>query len=88
MNLSLRRHIGIDYSGAQTATSSLQGLRVYEADQANEPEEIAPPLGSAKYWTRRGANPQATSATSFLLLTNEITNHRLMYPKSTNANVV
>jgi hypothetical protein len=32
-------------------------------------------------------NPQATSATSFLLLNNEITNHRLMYPHSRNANV-
>ena len=54
MNLGFERYIGIDYSGAQTPASSLQGLRVYEADQATEPQEIAPPQGSAKYWTRRG----------------------------------
>ncbi len=27
------RYIGIDYSGAETPTSSLRGLRVYMADQ-------------------------------------------------------
>lgn len=40
------RHIGIDYSGAQTPTSGLKGLRVYLA------EGEAPP-SAKKYWTRK-----------------------------------
>ena len=32
------RHVGIDYSGAQTPTASLKGLRVYLA-QADAPAE-------------------------------------------------
>jgi hypothetical protein len=37
------RHIGIDYSGAQTPTASLKGLRVYLAEGATPPAEIPPP---------------------------------------------
>jgi hypothetical protein len=48
------RYIGIDYSGAQTPTSSLKGLRVYIADRASEPGEVRPPPSARKYWTRRG----------------------------------
>jgi hypothetical protein len=48
------RCIGIDYSGAQTPTSSLLGLRIYVADRASDPVEEVPPRGSRKYWTRRG----------------------------------
>lgn len=48
------RYIGIDYSGAQTPTSSLKGLRVYMADRANHPGEVQPPPSPRKYWTRRG----------------------------------
>jgi len=33
MNLAFERHIGIDYSGAETPKSSLKGLRVYAADR-------------------------------------------------------
>jgi hypothetical protein len=36
------RHIGIDYSGAQT-TASLKGLRVYLAEGAAPPVEVLPP---------------------------------------------
>jgi hypothetical protein len=32
------RHIGIDYSGAETPTSSLKGLRVYLAEGQASPE--------------------------------------------------
>ena len=35
------RYIGIDYSGAQTPTSSLKGLRVYAADRLTAPQEVA-----------------------------------------------
>lgn len=53
VNSAFRRYIGIDYSGAETPTSSLKGLRVYEADHASIPQEVAPPPSPRKYWTRR-----------------------------------
>ena len=46
--------IGIDYSGAQTPTASLKGLRVYMADRSTSPVEVRPPPSPRKYWTRRG----------------------------------
>jgi hypothetical protein len=48
------RYIGIDYSGAQTPEASLKGLRVYCAHGAAAAQEVAPPPGTRKYWTRRG----------------------------------
>ena len=54
MNPAFERYIGIDYSGAQTPSSSLKGLRVYAADRLSPPQEVGPPLGPRKYWTRRG----------------------------------
>ncbi len=51
---AFERYIGIDYSGAETATASLKGLRVYLADRATQPEEVLPPPSPRKYWTRRG----------------------------------
>ncbi len=47
-------YIGIDYSGAETPTSSLSGSRVYAADWLLEPEEVPPPSSPRKYWTRPG----------------------------------
>jgi len=47
-------YVGIDYSGAQTPTSSLKGLRVYVADRASPPVVVQPPPSPRKYWTRRG----------------------------------
>lgn len=52
MNL-FHHYIGIDYSGAQTPTSSLKGLRVYAASTASESVEVQPPPSPRKYWTRR-----------------------------------
>ena len=51
---SFSRYIGIDYSGAQTPTASLPGLRVYLADGEARPEEVRPPPSPRKYWSRRG----------------------------------
>lgn len=48
------RYIGIDYSGAETPTSSLKGLRVYIADRESLPVEVPPPPSPRKYWTRKG----------------------------------
>lgn len=47
-------YVGIDYSGAETPTSSLKGLRVFMADRVSPPREILPPPSPHKYWTRRG----------------------------------
>src|SRR5262245_19577852 len=49
-----RRYIGIDYSGAKTATSSLTGLRIFQADPKHSATEVLPPLAARKYWTRGG----------------------------------
>ncbi|MGP0067944.1 MAG: hypothetical protein ACLQGP_30665, partial [Isosphaeraceae bacterium] len=46
--------IGIDDSGAQTPTSSLQGPHIYMADRTGPPCGIQPPPSPRKYWTRRG----------------------------------
>ncbi|MFN7275848.1 MAG: HepT-like ribonuclease domain-containing protein [bacterium] len=51
---AFRRYVGIDYSGAQTPTSSLKGLRVYLVDGDGTAAEVAPPPSPRKYWTRRG----------------------------------
>ena len=51
---SFGRYIGVDYSGAETPTSSLGGLRVYRALAGTEPEEVVPPPSPRQYWTRRG----------------------------------
>lgn len=48
------RYFGIDYSGAETPSSSLTGLRVYGATPAQPPLEIPPPPSPRKSWTRRG----------------------------------
>jgi hypothetical protein len=48
------RYVGIDYSGAETPTSSLPGLRIYWADRLSRPVEVYPPPSPRKYWTRRG----------------------------------
>ncbi len=48
------RYIGVDYSGAETLTAALKGLRVYTASQAAPPTEVSPPPSPRKYWTRRG----------------------------------
>jgi hypothetical protein len=54
MNLAFGRYVGIDYSGAETPKSSLNGLRVYEADRLTSPHEVLPPPSPRRYWTRRG----------------------------------
>jgi hypothetical protein len=47
------RYVGIDYSGAQTPTSSLKAMRIYLADRVTPPCEALPPPSPRKYWTRR-----------------------------------
>ncbi len=48
------RYIGIDYSGAETPSSSLRGLRVYSSNKETLPKEVPPPPSPRRYWTRRG----------------------------------
>ena len=47
-------YVGIDYSGAQTPSSSIKGLRVYMAEEPAVPQEVGPPPSPRKYWTRKG----------------------------------
>ena len=42
------RYVGIDYSGAETAESSLKELRVYQADVQAEPREVEPPVSPSR----------------------------------------
>lgn len=51
--MQFQRTIGIDYSGAKTADSSLPGLRVYQTESGGPAAEIGPPPGPQHYWTRR-----------------------------------
>jgi hypothetical protein len=51
---AFERYLGIDYSGAQTPTASLKGLRIYMADGDAPPVEVMPPPSPRKYWTRKG----------------------------------
>lgn len=53
MSAAFEKYIGIDYSGAETCESSLRSLRVYMADQASEPREVARPPTPRKHWTRK-----------------------------------
>jgi hypothetical protein len=54
MSPTFARTIGIDYSGAETPTASLKGLRVYLAEGGGHPVEVLPPPSPRKYWTRKG----------------------------------
>jgi hypothetical protein len=47
------RYIGIDYSGAEAPTSSLRGLRIYQASPDSAPREVGPSPSPRWYWTRR-----------------------------------
>lgn len=49
------RYIGIDYSGAATATSGLPGLRVFEALGGSEPAEARPAALASRHWSRKAA---------------------------------
>ena len=51
---SFARYVGIDYSGAETPSSSLKGLRVYLGEGDAAASEVLPPPSPRKYWTRRG----------------------------------
>jgi hypothetical protein len=53
MDAAFENYIGIDYSGAETPSTPLRGLRIYVATQLNAAQEIGPPPPQ-KYWTRRG----------------------------------
>jgi hypothetical protein len=54
MTPTFERYIGIDYSGAETPVSSLNGLQVYEANCLTTPQEVEPPPSHRKYWNRTG----------------------------------
>ena len=50
---AFHRYLGIHYSGAETPDSGLKNLRVYSATPDTPPQEVQPPPGPRKYWSRR-----------------------------------
>ena len=78
------RYIGVDYSGAETAESSLKGLRVYAVNRREEPKEIPPQvhlsLGHRKYWTRRGIGEWLASELSAGVTTIVGIDHGFSFP--------
>ena len=48
-----QRYIGIDYSGAETPTSSLSGLRVYDAGNERQPSRSFGLISKAQSQSRR-----------------------------------
>jgi hypothetical protein len=48
------RIVGIDYSGAKTPTTRMQGLRFYSAKGGASLAEVMPRLSTHKHWTRKG----------------------------------
>jgi hypothetical protein len=46
------RHIGIDYSGAQTPTSRLKALQVFEVQEASAASKVVTPAQGARNWSR------------------------------------
>ncbi len=59
-----KQYVGIDYSGAETPSSSLKGLRVYLGTPAESPSEVEPPPSPRKYWTRRNIAEWLTALVS------------------------
>lgn len=50
--MQFSRHIGIDYSGAETSTSFLPGLRVYMTEGEGSAREVLHPHIPRRHWTR------------------------------------
>ena len=50
--MRFRRHIGIDYSGAQAPESRLKALQVYAAAGEQAPVRAKPPAAGVKNWSR------------------------------------
>lgn len=50
---AFRCYLGIHYSGAETPDSGLKNLRVSSATPDMPPQEVLPPPGPRKCWSRR-----------------------------------
>src|SRR5688500_15479704 len=52
--VAFKRYIGIDYSGAETATSRLSGLQVYESRPEHpDVSRVNSPAKTSQKWTRK-----------------------------------
>src|SRR5687767_10332950 len=51
--MRFQRYIGIDYSGAQTPTSGLAGLQVYEATATGEATRVVSGSTKSRKWNRK-----------------------------------
>jgi hypothetical protein len=56
------RYVGMDYSGAETPTASLKGLRVYQAEGDAAPVEVLPPPRSRMTNQPRPRKPEGSFA--------------------------
>ncbi|MCC5887089.1 MAG: hypothetical protein JJT88_11710 [Gammaproteobacteria bacterium] len=75
---AFERYVGIDYSGARSATDGLPGLRVYVACADAEPREIQPAAG--KYFSRRGVHDWLLDALADPLPTLIGVDHSFSFP--------
>lgn len=51
-DMRFKHYIGIDYSGANTPSSRLTGLQVYQASDNQKPSKVTPPKAGKKNWCR------------------------------------
>ena len=73
-----------DYSGTQTPTASLKGLRVYLAEGDAPPVEARPPPSPRKYWTGK-ASPNGRRSSALCQRTTETVPHVSPWlPRATN----
>jgi hypothetical protein len=80
---SLSTGVG-DYSGTQTPTASLKGLRVYLAEGDAPPVEARPPPSPRKYWTGK-ASPNGRGSSALSQRTTETVPHASpLLPRATN----
>lgn len=47
------RYVGVDYSGADTAETSIDGIRVYSAGRGERPQSVDNPTTRRTRWSRR-----------------------------------
>lgn len=63
MNSLFQHYVGIDYFGAETPTSSLNGLPISSATQSDEADAVHPPPSPRKFLDPPRSRPTAGCST-------------------------